>query len=605
MKKPYALTLVAAVFCVMATSAQQAAWQQHASYKMEVNMDVKKHQLRGKQHLQYTNNSPDTLHKVYYHLYFNAFQPGSMMDVRSRTIVDPDRRVGERISKLLPHEIGYQKINSLKLDGTPVKFEIVETVLKVLPNVPIAPGATVVFEMDFEAQVPVQIRRNGRNNVEGIDYSMAQWYPKIAEYDKDGWHPDFYVGREFYGVWADFDVKITIDKSYIVAGTGYLQNPQEIGYGYQEGPQPNHKKKKTLTWHFLAPQVHDFMWAADPDYQHYKLQVPDGPMLHFFYTPTANQESWEKLPEHAVKFFKLMESLVGKYPYDQYSVIQGGDGGMEYPMATLVRGNGDFEGFFGLFVHEAVHSWFYGLLAFHEGKYPWMDEGFTSFIENEVVAAILRKDKDNVHGGNYANYFFLVDKQKEEPLTTHADHYNENRTYSINSYSKGGIFLQQLRYIVGEEVFWTGMQLFYEQFKYRHPDPHDFIRVFEKLSDMELDWYMDYWVATTKHIDYAVDGVKQNGNKAAITLSRIGAMPMPLDVYVKFKNGEVRGYTIPLAMMFGAKADENLQAVNPWRWTHPQYILDIEGPSEVELVVIDNFGFMADTNRKNNSWPIK
>ncbi len=603
MKKRTQLFLFGAVCSAFVAMGQQAAWQQAAKYQMDVNMDVKKHQFTGKQRLEYTNNSPDTLKKVYYHLYFNAFQPGSMMDVRSRTIADPDKRVGDRISKLQPHEIGYQKVQSLTLNGQPVTFSVMETVMKVpLDQQPIAPGATVVFEMEFEGQVPVQIRRSGRNNVEEIDYSMAQWYPKMAEYDKDGWHPDFYVGREFYGVWSDFDVKITIDKSYVLAGTGYLQNAEEIGYGYQTGAQPNHKKKKTLTWHFVAPQVHDFMWAADPDYNHYKLQVPDGPMLHFFYTKTANTEAWEQLPEYAVKFFKLMESLVGKYPYEQYSVIQGGDGGMEYPMATLVRGNGKFEGFFGLFVHEAVHSWYYGLLGFHEGKYPWMDEGFTSYVENEVVAALLRKDMDKAHQGNYGNYFYLVDQNKEEPLTTHADHYNENRTYGINSYSKGGIFLHQLRYIVGEEVFWTGMQQFFEQFKYRHPDPHDFIRVFERLSDMELDWYMDYWVGTTKHIDYAVDTVIQNGNKATINLQRVGLMPMPVDVFVKFTNGEVRGYTIPLAMMFQAKNDESLAPQTPWRWTHPTYTLEVEGPAPVEAVVIDNYGFMADINQGNNAW---
>lgn len=603
MKKRTQILLVGAFCSAFFLMGQQAPWQQAAKYQMEVNMDVKKHQFTGKQRLEYTNNSPDTLKKVYYHLYFNAFQPGSMMDVRSRTIADPDKRVGDRISKLKPDEIGYQKVQSLLLNGQVVKFSVMETVLKVdLAELPIAPGATVIFEMAFEGQVPVQIRRSGRNNVEEIDYSMAQWYPKMAEYDKDGWHPDFYVGREFYGVWADFDVKITIDKDYILAGTGYLQNAEEIGYGYQTGPQPNHKKKKTLTWHFVAPQVHDFMWAADPDYNHYKLQVPDGPMLHFFYTKTANTEAWEQLPEYAVKFFKLMESLVGKYPYEQYSVIQGGDGGMEYPMATLVRGNGKFEGFFGLFVHEAVHSWYYGLLGFHEGKYPWMDEGFTSYVENEVVAALLRKELDKAHQGNYNNYFFLVEQEKEEPLTTHADHYNENRTYGINSYSKGGIFLHQLRYIVGEEVFWTGMQQFFEQFKYRHPDPHDFIRVFERLSDMELDWYMDYWVGTTKHIDYAVDTVIQTGNKATINLQRIGLMPMPVDVYVKFTNGEVRAYTIPLAMMFNAKKATGLTPQSPWRWTHPEYTLELDGPAPVEAVVIDNYGFTADINRGNNAW---
>jgi hypothetical protein len=582
--------------------AQQASWQQQVSYEMDIQMDVENHQFQGKQKLHYTNNSPDTLHKVYYHLYFNAFQPNSMMDVRSRTIADPDRRVGDRISKLKPKEIGYQKINSLTLNGIPQTWEVIQTILKVKLSEPILPGETVVFDMNFEAQVPLQIRRSGRRNVENIHYSMSQWYPKMAEYDQHGWHPDFYVGREFYGVWGDFDVKITIDKDYILAATGYLQNPEEIGHGYQDGPNVDHSNKEHLTWHFKAPKVHDFVWGADPNYNHYKLQVPDGPMLHFFYTATANQEAWEKLPEYAVLFFKLMERLVGKYPYEQYSVIQGGDGGMEYPMATLMRGDGKFEGMFGLFVHEAVHSWYYGVLGFHEGKYPWMDEGFTNYIEEEVVTAILKKDPNQLHQRAYSGYFFLQNSGKREPLTTHADHYNENRTYSISSYSMGAIFLHQLRYIVGEDVFWKGMQHFFEKHKYRHPDPWDFIRTFEWLSDMELDWYYDYWIGSLKTIDYGIVSVKEKRGRVIIELQRHGDMPMPVDVYIKMENGEIKGYTIPLAMQFGNKEVAELEPVAAWPWTHPTYTLEVPVQDKVTLIAIDPYLFTADVDREDNIW---
>jgi hypothetical protein len=594
--------LVIACFLTSSLLARQSTWQQHVVYEMDIVMNVQKHQFSGKQILTYTNHSPDTLKKVYYHLYYNAFQPNSMMDMRSRTIADPDRRVGDRISKLKPNEIGYQKVNSLKLNGKIQKWEVVQTILKVELSEPILPGASVVFEMDFEAQVPLQIRRTGRMNVENIDYSMAQWYPKMAEYDQDGWHPDFYVGREFYGVWGDFDVKITIDKDYVVAATGYLQNPEEIGHGYQSGPASDHSGKTTLTWHFKAPKVHDFVWAADRDYMHYQLQVPDGPMLHFFYTPTANQEVWEKLPEYAVAFFLMMEKLIGKYPYEQYSVIQGGDGGMEYPMATLIRGDGKFEGMFGLFVHEAVHSWYYGLLGFHEGKYPWMDEGFTNYIEEEVVAAILKKDPAQTHQRAYQSYFFLHKSGKREPLTTHADHYLENRTYSISTYSMGAIFLHQLRYIVGEEIFWKGMQTFFKQYKYRHPDPWDFIRTFELLSDMELDWYLDYWIGSLKSIDYEIKSVSEKRGKVVIELTRKGDMPMPVDIYVKYKNGNIQAYTIPLAMMFNYKSSTDIMPLAAWPWTHPNYVLDLPADGKIEMIAIDPFNFLADIDRQNNVW---
>ena len=242
-------------------------WQQHVDYKMDIDMDVNTYQYKGKQKLVYTNNSPDVLNKVFYHLYFNAFQPGSEMDVRSLTIADPDGRVKDRISKLKPNEIGYIKVNSLKQNGVTLIHETVGTVLEVELAKPITPGESVTFDMVFDGQVPVQIRRSGRNNKEGVALSMAQWYPKLAEYDFEGWHADPYIGREFHGVWGNFDVKLTIDKNYIIGGTGYLQNPNEIGYGYETGTinRPNSDK---LTWHFVAPKVHDFTWAADPDYSH-------------------------------------------------------------------------------------------------------------------------------------------------------------------------------------------------------------------------------------------------------------------------------------------------------------------------------------------------
>jgi len=237
-----------------------------------------------------------------------------------------------------------------------VQFEIVGTTLECqLPN-PIMPGEKVTFEMDFEAQVPLQIRRSGRDNSEGIEYSMSQWYPKMAEYDYQGWHANPYVGREFYGIWGDFDIKITIDSSYVIGGSGYLQNPEEIGHGYL-APDKKLKRPKgdKLTWHFIAPDVHDFMWAADPDYTHVTYPGPDDLTLHFFYQADSSTEAWELLPEYTAKAFEIMNKTFGKYPYKQYSVVQGGDGGMEYPMSTLITGQRELRSLVGVTVHEMNH----------------------------------------------------------------------------------------------------------------------------------------------------------------------------------------------------------------------------------------------------------
>src|SRR5690606_16117329 len=236
-----------AVVCTTAIAAfaqNTSYWQQQADYVMHIDMDVKKHQYKGIQELKYTNNSPDTLDFVFYHLYFNAFQPDSEMDIRSRTIEDPDSRVGDRISKLSPEEIGYIRPTKFTQDGKPLDYVIKGTVMKVNLKNPMLPGATSVFKMEWDAQVPLQIRRSGRDNAEGVAYTMTQWFPKIAEYDFEGWHADPYIAREFYSVWGNYDVKITIDAAYTIGGTGYLQNPSEVGHGYTSPGQKWMKPKK-------------------------------------------------------------------------------------------------------------------------------------------------------------------------------------------------------------------------------------------------------------------------------------------------------------------------------------------------------------------------
>ena len=383
------LLAVFALISLVLNAQNSGYWQQHVDYTMEIDMNVENFQYQGTQKLVYTNNSPDVLTKVYYHLYMNAFQPGSNMDMRLQNIADPDGRMvnnigtkdnpiyESRISKLKPSEIGYIKVKSLTQDGKALKYDVVDTVLEVTLANPIQPGAKTTFDMVFDAQVPLQIRRNGRDSREGIALSMAQWYPKMAEYDFEGWHADSYIAREFHGVWGDFDVKITIDKNYTIGGTGYLQNPEEIGHGYSaSGLTSNNSKGDKLTWHFKAPMVHDFTWAADPEYIHDSIQVPDGPMLHFFYKSTMDTESlnnWKKLQPTTVKLMQYFSENVGKYPYKQYSVIQGGDGGMEYAMCTLITGGRSLNSLIGVTSHEMAHTWFQFLLATNESKHEWMD----------------------------------------------------------------------------------------------------------------------------------------------------------------------------------------------------------------------------------------
>ncbi len=580
---------------------QPGYWQQQVDYTMEVDIDVKTFKYSGTQDLVYTNKSPDTLKRVFYHLYFNAFQPGSEMDVRSRNISDPDSRVGSRIEKLTPEEIGFIRAKTLTQDGETLSFQEEETILVVPLAKPLAPGASTTLSMVFEGQVPKQIRRGGRNSKEGVALSMTQWYPKLAEYDHEGWHANPYIGREFHGVWGNFDVTLTLDKRYVVGGTGYLQNPEEVGHGYAEKTKKT--KGKKLTWHFVAPNVHDFAWAADPDYIHDTLETESGVTLHFLYKNNPDiLENWKKLQPDTAKLLAFFNRAIGAYPYKQYTILQGGDGGMEYAMCTLITGERSYESLYGVTSHELAHSWFQHVLAFNESKYAWMDEGFTSFID--AVGEQNLKGVD-AFASSYSSYRALVNSGLEEPLTTHADRFATNRAYGTGSYSKGSIFLSQLAYVIGYDALLTSLQLFYYHFAFTHPTPNDFKRIAEKVSGIQLEWYLNDWTRTTKTIDYAIKSVTPKGEQTEVVLERIGEMGMPIDLGVLYKDGRRTMYNIPLQMMFGEKPPldgfSDWRIEKDWAWARPTYTLIVDAPlTEIELLVIDPLELLADINLDDN-----
>ncbi len=589
-------------------------WQQHVDYAMEVNMNVENFQYMGSQKLVYTNNSPDTLKRVFYHLYFNAFQPGSEMDIRLQNIQDPDDRMTaedgkSRIATLSENEMGYLHPSSLLQDGQKVNYDEEGTVLTVDLVKPIPPGGKTTFDMVFRGQVPVQVRRSGRNSAEGVALSMSQWYPKLAEYDFEGWHADPYIAREFHGVWGDFDVKLTIDKNYVVGGTGYLQNPQEIGHGYESpGSKVKKSKGKTLTWHFKAPMVHDFMWAADPNYLHDTLQVEDGPTLHFLYKEDKGiVENWKKLQPKAAELMQFYNKNIGEYPYKQYSIVQGGDGGMEYAMSTLITGDRKFGSLVGVTAHEMAHSWFQQVLASNESKHEWMDEGFTTFISTLAMNKVMDEGKENPFEDSYKSYYKLVDSGVEQPQTTHADRYNVNFAYGVAAYSKGSIFLSQLGYIIGQDKLMQTLHKYYEDFKFKHPVPNDIKREAEKVSGMELDWYLTDWTQTINTIDYGIKKVAADNEKTKVSLIRNGLMPMPLDILVVYEDGTKETFYVPLRMTHGEKENPypqiNRTVLADWPWAFPAYDFTIDKPLEsVKAVVIDPSRLMADIHQEDNVW---
>ncbi len=296
----------------------------------------------------------------------------------------------------------------------------------------------------------------------------------------------------------------------------------------------------------------------------------------------------------AVETMQFYNDYVGEYAYDQYSIIQGGDGGMEYAMCTLITGGRIFQSLVGTLMHEMGHAWFRFALATNESKYSWMDEGFTSFIETVASDKIMKNKKDFIFDSPYKYYNYMLSTGREEPLTTHADRYETNMSYGINAYDKGQVFLAQLGYIIGWDNLEKTLKEYFSQWSGKHPTPNDFLRIAEKTTGLELDWYLNEFTQTTHTIDYAVKGIKGKN----ISLERIGQIPMPIDVSVVYKDGSTESFYIPLNLMRGEKPT-TATILPDWDWGHQIYTF--ETTKEVVKVLLNPSQLMADSNSENNS----
>ena len=595
----------------------QSYWQQHVDYTMDIQMDVKKYQYQGKMDLVYTNNSPDELKKVYFHLYYNAFQPGSLMDERLKSIADPDGRMTNnlgtkenpkyqsRITELKENEIGFHQIKTLTQNGKELNNKVMGTILEVTLSEPLAANTSTTIHMEWLAQIPQIIRRGGRDNAEGIDFSMTQWYPKMAEYDAEGWHLDEYIGREFYAPFGDFDVSITLPSHYVIGSSGKVEN-EDFMPGYTD---KKIKRTEKTTWNFKAQNIHDFAWAADDNFKVEKQQVDNGPTLYYVYDKNIDKEfqkNWNDVKPHVASFFQYMNQHFGEYPWETYSIIQGGDGGMEYGTSTLITGKRSFDSLLGVIFHEAAHSWFQQLFGFDETRDEWMDEGFTSYAEAAALNSILKENKLNPYQGAYDGYYYLAKSGREEPLSLLADYFDYNMAYGLGAYYKGQVYLAQLGYIIGEDALAETLLKFYDEWHFKHPKAGDLQKIAQEVSEINLKWYNNLFINTVRKVDYAVESVSGK----SVTLTNKSNFAMPLDILVTYTDGTKALYYIPINAMRGEKKEENQfyegivrHSLKPWGWSSPSYSFDAE--KVVQSVEIDYTQRLADVDRSNNVYPAK
>ncbi|MBD3290304.1 hypothetical protein GF337_15980 [candidate division KSB1 bacterium] len=537
-------------------------WQQHVQYIIAVELDSETRIITGKQKICYTNNSPDTLHEIYLHLYPNAFQENSLMAKEMY-------RCGISLIKEQENK-GHIQINSLKLsyrNEATVEYSnyhINETLMNIALPTPLLPGDTLNLELSFEEKIRKYNSEGGKGGYNGEHFVVSQWYPKICVYDENGWNtmPYHWLG-EFYGEFGTFDVTISLPYNYIVASTGEVVsgNPGwklvQVDSTFKERIEHIRQhlsdygsRNVTRTVRFYAENVHDFVWAASPDFVYETSQFRNK-NIHVLYN-WQDREIWQnKVLYRCTSSLEWLESYVGEYPYPQLTAIQGvGRNSMEYPMCIVLGMTRATTVF-----HEVAHIYFYGALANNEQTEGWLDEGLVTYLtelysNNLDTKASIKSNllnRDILHTTYYAirlNYLsYYLGSDLHVPLATPCYQNRSQISYSLNNYVKGSFFFRMLNHVVGKENFKKILRTLYHNYKFQHINEERLYRTVEECCESDLSWFFTQWLHDTIEVDYAVSDIEKEQQpdgtwKAEVKLDRRGDGIMPFDVNLITKNGE-------------------------------------------------------------------
>lgn len=504
MRKFVLLLLI--IQCQLTTAFSQY-WQQQVNYNIDVSLNDKEHTLTGFEKIEYINNSPDTLRFIWFHLWPNAYK-------NDKTAFS-DQLLENGNTKFYfsgKDDKGYINKLDFKVNNTTAQTEDhpqhIDIVKLILP-VPLVPGQKIIITTPFHVKLPHNYSRGGH---EGQSYQATQWYPKPAVYDKNGWHPMPYLDQgEFYSEFGNFEVNITVPKNYVVAATGELQNTEERQWLKSRASftwEPVNQKIKTTggqvkTTYQLYPEsekeikiltyrqnnVHDFAWFADKrfivNYDSCKLSSGKTIDIFSFYTP-AQKEIWNNSIVNAKEAIHHYSSLVGEYPYNVVSVVQGPasfGGGMEYPTITVLSPVEDSRSLDYIIAHEVGHNWFYGILGSNERKYPWMDEGVNSYYESKYRN---KQDQRFTQRTEQSLLETFIAEKKDQPIAAVSEDFTETN-YGLIAYYKTSQWMTYLEKKLGSDVFNKAMQEYYRQWQFKHPQPEDLKKVLEDVSGQNLD----------------------------------------------------------------------------------------------------------------------
>lgn len=609
-------------------------WQQDVHYTIKANIDETQNIIDGRETLVYTNNSPDTLRQVFFHLYQQAFQPHSYYDKLHREGPNP-KTYGAYEREGLGTKVSNLTVN--KINVTP---EFDNTIMRIPLPIELLPGESISIAMEFKTyfQADGQVRRrmkafqsSGYQHYDGV-----HWYPRISVYDrKFGWTTDQHLGKEFYGDFGCFDVELTFASNYVVEATGNMVNRDEVlpdelrqkldikkftnrRYGEPASEVIPYDPSDRKTWIFHAENVHDFAFTADPAYRIGEAEWNGIKCYALVQEPHVN--GWLNAAEYTAKIIQTFSEDIGMYTYHKMIVADARDG-MEYPMLTL---DGGFDPQYrGLLVHEVGHNWFFGQIGTNETYRAFMDEGFTQFLTAWGLEAI---DGNTVikpnYGGHYRQQFkrpvtpqddeiytwYMWDAVKgEDPfLNTHSDgfdaHGHSEGGYG-HVYYKTATMLYNLQYVLGDELFLSAMQHYFETWKIAHPYPEDFRNTIIRYTKVDLNWFFDQWLETTKTIDYGVKSVRKGRgeNEYIVRFERKGEQQMPIDFQVIAKDDSIYNFHIPNTYFVKATDAQVLPKWTGWDELNPTYEATIVIPNGIRDVVIDPTHRLADVYMPDNA----
>lgn len=512
------ILLICSIFVSSAILAQKPYWQQQVNFKIDVALNDQEHSLDGFEKIEYINHSPDTLRFIWFHLWPNAYRT-------DKTAFSDQLLENGRTDFYFSNKEDRGYINRLdfrvntvlaKTEDHPQHIDIIKLIL---PQ-PLAPGASIEITTPFHVQLPKNFSRGGHT---GQSYQITQWYPKPAVYDQQGWHPMPYLDQgEFFNEFGNYDVKITIPKSYVVLSSGDLQNEEEKQWLVERSknyhpPTPpkttkqiaNKKpvknnptgkiKEETKTLLYKQINVHDFAWFADKKYivNIDTIQFNNHRIVQVYTAYTANGKAvWKNSTQMVKDAVRFRSTRIGEYPYNSVAAVEakmGFQGGMEYPCITAITPMATEKDLESVIEHEVGHNWFQGMLANNERDYPWFDEGINSYYDNrfdrEVSRYQLPYKAKKINSLNFEDHLFLQSFErwrKDQPLNTTSDRLTE-ANYNLIAYTKGAAFMQLLERQMGKSSFDSAMQTYFTAWKLKHPYPSDLQKSLEQTSSKNLD----------------------------------------------------------------------------------------------------------------------